>query len=208
MIGNPCDRPEQLDVPFVQPFDKRRTSISDSAREVRCLPGGVLEGATMSDHGYVSTPGPCTQAERALSRGWPCPGHSRRSSSTCSSTPPMPPANRTALPPVRCTLRPCQPFAHATCVLHSAVLSTSQCVHDCAVLSRWPWYLMHAPNRTAPHRTSLTCLWPRRTANRRRPHARPRLDRRHRQHPLPGREGVQAALRGARGGWVQQVSER
>ena len=53
VIGNPCDRPEQLNVPFVQPFDKRQTSIADSAREVRCLPGGVLEGATMSDHGYV-----------------------------------------------------------------------------------------------------------------------------------------------------------
>ena len=53
VIGNPCDRPGQLNVPFIQPFDQRQTSIADSAREVRCQPGGVLEGATLSDHGYV-----------------------------------------------------------------------------------------------------------------------------------------------------------
>merc|ERR1711871_1139591 len=53
VIGNPCDRPEKLTEPFIQPFDRRQTTIAESAREVRCLPGGILEGATMSDHGYV-----------------------------------------------------------------------------------------------------------------------------------------------------------
>ena len=50
VIGNPCDRPEELTVPFIQPFDRRETSIAESAREVRCQ-DGVLEGATLSDHG-------------------------------------------------------------------------------------------------------------------------------------------------------------
>ena len=53
VIGNPCDDPAQLQIPFMQPFDRRQTSIADSAREVRCLEDGTLEGATLSDHGYV-----------------------------------------------------------------------------------------------------------------------------------------------------------
>ncbi|OEU21137.1 hypothetical protein FRACYDRAFT_234764 [Fragilariopsis cylindrus CCMP1102] len=53
VIGNPCDDPTQLQIPFMQPFDRRQTSIADSAREVRCLEDGALEGATLSDHGYV-----------------------------------------------------------------------------------------------------------------------------------------------------------
>ena len=53
VIGNPCDDPNQLTVPFMQPFDRRMTSIAESAREVRCLDDGTLEGATLSDHGYI-----------------------------------------------------------------------------------------------------------------------------------------------------------
>jgi hypothetical protein len=53
VIGNPCDHPEKLHEPFMDIFDQYETSIAASAQEVRCLPGGVLEGATMSDHGYV-----------------------------------------------------------------------------------------------------------------------------------------------------------
>jgi hypothetical protein len=54
VIGNPCDRPEQLEVPFVQPFGRRSTTtIAETAREVRCLNGGILDGATLSDHGYI-----------------------------------------------------------------------------------------------------------------------------------------------------------
>lgn len=53
VIGNPCDRPDELTRPFSQPFDNRHTTIAESAAEVRCGPGGRLEGATMSDNGYV-----------------------------------------------------------------------------------------------------------------------------------------------------------
>lgn len=52
VIGNPCDHPEQLTTPFKDTFGRGETSIAASAQEVRCA-GGVLEGATMSDHGYV-----------------------------------------------------------------------------------------------------------------------------------------------------------
>ena len=51
VIGNPCDKPDELTVPFIQPFDRRETSIAESAREVRCE-NGKLEGATLSDSGY------------------------------------------------------------------------------------------------------------------------------------------------------------
>jgi hypothetical protein len=53
VIGNPCDRPEELTRPFVQPFDGRQTTIAASAAEVRCGPQGRLESAIMSDNGYV-----------------------------------------------------------------------------------------------------------------------------------------------------------
>lgn len=53
VIGNPCERPQELSRPFVQPFDHRSTTIEQEAREVRCSKNGELEGATMSDHNYV-----------------------------------------------------------------------------------------------------------------------------------------------------------
>ena len=53
VIGNPCDHPEQLNVPFVQPFGRGETTIANDAREVHCLEDGTLEGATLSDHGYI-----------------------------------------------------------------------------------------------------------------------------------------------------------
>lgn len=54
VIGNPCDNPEQLDAPFEQPYGRRyKTTLSETAREIHCLEGGVLEGATLSDHGFV-----------------------------------------------------------------------------------------------------------------------------------------------------------
>ena len=53
VIGNPCLYPEKLDEPFVQPFDGRRTSLRRDAAEVRCMPDGSLEGATLSDHGHI-----------------------------------------------------------------------------------------------------------------------------------------------------------
>ena len=51
VLGNPCDHPEQLNTRFVQPFDRRETSVAQEAREVRC-DAGVLDGATLSDHGF------------------------------------------------------------------------------------------------------------------------------------------------------------
>lgn len=53
VIGNPCNNPKALHEPFVQPFDKRRTTIAASAPEVQCMSGGRLQGATMSDNGFV-----------------------------------------------------------------------------------------------------------------------------------------------------------
>mmetsp|Transcript_120 Transcript_120/g.316 ORF Transcript_120/g.316 Transcript_120/m.316 type:complete len:443 (+) Transcript_120:358-1686(+) len=54
VIGNPCDHPDRLEEPFYQPFyGGRMTTLSETAREVRCTDDGRLEGATLSDHGYV-----------------------------------------------------------------------------------------------------------------------------------------------------------
>lgn len=53
VIGNPCNDPAALREPFVQPFDRRETSIAREAREVRCGPDGELLGATLSDNGFV-----------------------------------------------------------------------------------------------------------------------------------------------------------
>lgn len=52
VLGNPCDHEEMLNEPFVQPFDARRTTLAREAAEVRCVDGN-LQGATLSDHGYV-----------------------------------------------------------------------------------------------------------------------------------------------------------
>lgn len=55
VIGNPCDHPEQLAIPFYQPFYgmKKTTTLAETAKEVRCLEDGFLEGATLSDSGYI-----------------------------------------------------------------------------------------------------------------------------------------------------------
>jgi hypothetical protein len=68
VIGNPCDRPEALTTPFVQPFDGRKTTLQREAAEVRCNVDGTLEGATMSDHGYVIINMFC-EAEPMFDRG-------------------------------------------------------------------------------------------------------------------------------------------
>jgi hypothetical protein len=52
VIGNPCDHPEKLREPFVQPFGGYTTTLEREAAEVRCTPDGALEGASRSDHGY------------------------------------------------------------------------------------------------------------------------------------------------------------
>jgi len=53
VLGNPCDRPEELTKPFVQPFYGRgETTLAREAAEVRCN-DGKLEGAYLSDGGYI-----------------------------------------------------------------------------------------------------------------------------------------------------------
>merc|ERR1711920_805751 len=57
VIGNPCNREEELSKPFVQPFYGRsETTLKHEAPEVRCDSRHNLEGAYVSDHGYIIIP--------------------------------------------------------------------------------------------------------------------------------------------------------
>lgn len=54
VLGNPCDHQEELSRPFVQPFYGRgETTLRREAPEVRCDENGKLEGAYLSDGGYI-----------------------------------------------------------------------------------------------------------------------------------------------------------
>lgn len=53
VIGNPCDHPEKMTEPFVQPFGYRKTTVVREAPMLRCAEDGSLKGATLSDHGFV-----------------------------------------------------------------------------------------------------------------------------------------------------------
>jgi len=53
VIGNPCDNAEKLRETFVQPFGLRSTTLEREAAEVRCRDDGSLEGATLSDNGFI-----------------------------------------------------------------------------------------------------------------------------------------------------------
>ena len=53
VIGDPCLNEQQLDVPFVQPFDGRTTTLRRDAPEVRCENGRLI-GATRTDHGFIA----------------------------------------------------------------------------------------------------------------------------------------------------------
>ena len=53
VIGDPCVNEAQLDVPFVQPFDGRTTTLRRDAPEVRCENGRLI-GATRTDHGFIA----------------------------------------------------------------------------------------------------------------------------------------------------------
>ena len=53
VIGDPCANEAQLDVPFVQPFDGRTTTLRRDAPEVRCENGRLI-GATRTHHGFVA----------------------------------------------------------------------------------------------------------------------------------------------------------
>jgi len=54
VLGNACDKPEELEKPFVQPYSWGcETTLRKTAPEVRCGEDGSLLGATLSDHGQV-----------------------------------------------------------------------------------------------------------------------------------------------------------
>lgn len=54
VLGNPCDHPQELSRPFVQPFYGRgETTLKYEAPEVRCDENGKLMGAHVSDNGYI-----------------------------------------------------------------------------------------------------------------------------------------------------------
>ena len=50
VVGNPCDDVSALRVPFSN-FGRSQSTLEREAPEVRCV-DGVLQGATLSDHGY------------------------------------------------------------------------------------------------------------------------------------------------------------
>lgn len=52
VLGNACDNAEMLTKPFMQAFGHGRTTLKQSAPEVRCGSDGTLLGATLSDHGF------------------------------------------------------------------------------------------------------------------------------------------------------------
>merc|ERR1719149_22576 len=52
VIGNPCDHPEKLQVPFADPFGHGNKTLQTEAPEVQC-DGGKLVGAQLSDNGFV-----------------------------------------------------------------------------------------------------------------------------------------------------------
>jgi len=55
VLGNPCDHPEELTRPFkqVEVYGRGETTIKQEAPEVRCDAAGKLDGAYLSDGGYI-----------------------------------------------------------------------------------------------------------------------------------------------------------
>lgn len=51
VIGNPCSNTQKLFEPFTDPFSGQKTSLAESAPEVKC-DGGNLRGAETSSHGH------------------------------------------------------------------------------------------------------------------------------------------------------------
>jgi len=51
VIGDPCQHPAKLQIPFVDPFSKTSVTLEEQAPEVKC-DGGRLVGAYHSDGGY------------------------------------------------------------------------------------------------------------------------------------------------------------
>lgn len=85
VLGNPCEKPEELVRPFVQPFGRGSTTLRQSAPEVRCGENNELLGATLSDHGFIiiamffDSPQP-TEEDKAVVLGdfAPTPGRTQK----------------------------------------------------------------------------------------------------------------------------------
>jgi len=85
VLGNPCEHPDALQRPFVQPFGRGTTTLAQSAAEVRCDSQGRLIGAMLSDHGYpiisLFFDGKEIEGGQAVQGGQPSPGRMMRSES-------------------------------------------------------------------------------------------------------------------------------
>eukprot|EP00746_Dinoflagellata_sp_MGD_P018492 gnl/MRDRNA2_/MRDRNA2_142887_c0_seq1.p1 gnl/MRDRNA2_/MRDRNA2_142887_c0~~gnl/MRDRNA2_/MRDRNA2_142887_c0_seq1.p1 ORF type:complete len:308 (-),score=31.33 gnl/MRDRNA2_/MRDRNA2_142887_c0_seq1:226-1149(-) len=53
VMGNPCNNPQAFHTSYVDPFSGQRATIPQQAPEVKCAADGSLEGATLSDNGYI-----------------------------------------------------------------------------------------------------------------------------------------------------------
>jgi hypothetical protein len=51
VIGDPCQHPEKLDIPYEDPFTGGQSTLANDAPEVKCVDGRLLN-AIYSDHGY------------------------------------------------------------------------------------------------------------------------------------------------------------
>lgn len=53
VIGNPCDKPEELSKSYEDAFGRGMTTLNSQAPELSCDKSGNLKGAHMSDNGYI-----------------------------------------------------------------------------------------------------------------------------------------------------------
>lgn len=53
VMGNPCKNPVAMTAPYTDPFNGQMTTMSEQAPEVKCDVDGSLQGARMSDNGYI-----------------------------------------------------------------------------------------------------------------------------------------------------------
>jgi hypothetical protein len=53
VIGNPCDKPEELSKSYEDAFGRGVTTLSSQAPELICDKSGKLKGAHLSDNGYI-----------------------------------------------------------------------------------------------------------------------------------------------------------
>ncbi|CAE8595975.1 unnamed protein product, partial [Polarella glacialis] len=55
VIGNPCKHPEELQKPFQDAFGRGTDTLARDAPELSCGDNGELQGAPISDYGYVTS---------------------------------------------------------------------------------------------------------------------------------------------------------